>query len=463
MNLPNYFLADLPPEAILSPAILREAAETIRRNRDHYLATRSTGSMVELLSAVGQNWLDPDYPFRKFALKEGPAATGFSSPTLAKGLDTFFSQLTGQNLQALLEQELGNVRRLDEMTATSAEDRTHRAATATAPELIVHITAGNLPCSAWQSMVLGVLLRSAQFIKCASGASFLLRLFAHSLYEADKKLGASLELAEWRGGIVELENALFEHADCVTVTGSDETLTSLRQRLPLRARFVGYGHRVSFGYVTKNVLSGLNARKIVARAATDVVAWNQLGCLSPHIIYVESGAEMTAEEFAESLAEELAQRETMEPRGNVPTEVAATISSRRSVYEMRAAHSAQSVEIPRTRVWASPGSTAWTVVYEGDPRFQVSCLHRFIYVKSIGGQEELLKHFEEMRGKVSTVGLAATEERAQELATRFARWGVTRICPLGQMQNPPLAWRHDGRPALADLVQWTDWEMSPTV
>jgi len=26
------------------------------------------------------------------------------------------------------------------------------------------------------------------------------------------------------------------------------------------------------------------------------------------------------------------------------------------------------------------------------------------------------------------------------------------------MQNPPLAWRHDGRPPLADLVSWTDWE-----
>jgi len=26
------------------------------------------------------------------------------------------------------------------------------------------------------------------------------------------------------------------------------------------------------------------------------------------------------------------------------------------------------------------------------------------------------------------------------------------------MQNPPLTWRHDGRPALGDLVMWTDVE-----
>jgi hypothetical protein len=39
MNLPNYFLADLPPEATLSPAMIAEACQTLKRNREHYLAT----------------------------------------------------------------------------------------------------------------------------------------------------------------------------------------------------------------------------------------------------------------------------------------------------------------------------------------------------------------------------------------------------------------------------------------
>ena len=65
---------------------------------------------------------------------------------------------------------------------------------------------------------------------------------------------------------------------------------------------------------------------------------------------------------------------------------------------------------------------------------------------------------DELRGKVSTVGMAAPPEKLRELARRFACWGATRICPLGQMQNPPLTWRHDGRPALGDIVLWTDVE-----
>jgi hypothetical protein len=188
------------------------------------------------------------------------------------------------------------------------------------------------------------------------------------------------------------------------------------------------------------------------RAARDVVAWNQLGCLSPHVIYVQAGGAVSPEKFAELLAEILAERELSEPRGDLPVESAAAIASRRSIYELRAAH------LPDTRHWCSQGSTAWTVVYEADPRFQLSCLNRFIYVKEVKDLTEALQSADSVRGKVSTVGLAVAEYKAQELATELARWGATRVCPLGQMQNPPLLWRHDGRPTLSDLVTWTDWE-----
>ena len=177
-----------------------------------------------------------------------------------------------------------------------------------------------------------------------------------------------------------------------------------------------------------------------------------MGCLSPHVVYVQSGGLVGGEKFAELLAEELAHREETEPRGELPVEAAAVIASRRSLYEVRAAHS------PETRHWCSPGSTAWTVVYEADPQFQVSCLNRFIYVKSAKDLAEALHNAEAVRGKTSTVALAAPDHQRRELALELARWGVSRVCPPVQMQSPPLAWRHDGRPALADLVSWTDLE-----
>jgi hypothetical protein len=452
MELPNYFIADLPPEAMLTAAMIGEACQTLKHNREKYLAGRSTQSLVEILCGVAEEWLRADSPFRKLALEKGPAATGFSQATLANGLDAFFKRFTPENFHALLIQDFGHAKRLDDMVASTVEEKLARGGLVRGPELAAHIAAGNIPNPALKSIVTGLLTRSAQFVKCASGTAFLPRLFAHSLYDADHKLGACLEMAEWRGGNSELENALFAEADCVTATGSDETLAAIRAKLPIKTRFLAYGHRVSFGYIASGALTSFNLKKLIPRAATDLVAWNQLGCLSPHVIYVEHGGAVSAEHFGEMLAEELARREEIEPRGYVPDETAATIASRRAFYEVRAAHS------PDTRFWRSENSTAWTVVYEADPRFQLSCLNRFIYVKGVPGLKEVLEHADGVRGQVSTVGIAAPEDTARELAVAFARWGATRICPLGQMQDPPLLWRHDGRPALGDLVTWSDWE-----
>jgi hypothetical protein len=475
MSLPNYFLADLPPEATLSPAMITEACQTLKRNRERYLASRSTEQLIQTLSDVAEGWLQPENRFRKLALEHagvqasacssdtlkrelqqgGVLGPAFSRATLEKGLDNFFRQLTTENLEALLEQELG-----DAISVTGEAVVTHHASRIRrhfwrGPEFLVHVAAGNIPNPALMSIVLGLLTRSAQFAKCASGSAFLPRLFAHSLYDADPKLGACLEIAEWRGGNVDLETALFAEADCVTATGSDETLAAIRARLPVKTHFLGYGHRVSFGFVDSAVLHGSCARQIVSQAADDVVAWNQLGCLSPHVIYVASGGKVLPDQFAELLADELERREQTEPRGELAAEHAAVIASRRAFYEVRAAAHAEGTE---TLMWHSRNSTAWTVIYETDPRFQLSCLNRFVYVKGVKDLQEMLQNAESVRDQVSTVGIAAPERKTHELAEQLARWGVTRVCPLGRMQNPPLTWRHDGRPALGDMVTWTDME-----
>jgi hypothetical protein len=452
MNLPNYFFADLPPEAVLSPAMMAESCQTLKRNRAKFLARRTTDDIIKLLCEVAAGWLSPEDKFRKLALDLGPAETGFSKPIMERGLDGFFKQFTPQGFQSLLEQELGHARRLDQFASGGTIGGASHPAMARGPEFLVHIAAGNLPNPALMSITLGLLTRSAQFVKCASGASFLPRLFAHSIYELDRKLGSCLEIAEWRGGNLALENVLFAEADCLTATGSDETLAAIRSRLPAKVRFLGYGQRVSFGFVTREVLRDEQIAKVVASAADDVIAWDQNGCLSPQVIYVEERGAVESDKFAELLAVELARREAGEPRGKISTEESAAIASRRAIGEALAAHRAD------VKIWSSQNSTAWTVVFEHDVRFQFSPLNRFIYVKPVPDVATVLQGADAVREKVSTVGLSAPAEKAKELARQFAHWGATRICPLGQMQNPPLTWRHDGRPALGDLVTWVDFE-----
>ncbi len=180
MNLPNYFLADLPPEATLSPLMITEACQTLKRNRAQYLVHRSTERIVHLLCDVAEAWLKPDNTFRKLALEQtwnaglrhgedetkrnaGPEAGapghGFSRATLEKGLDQFFRQFTPENFRELLAQELGETGRAASDTASRHLWR--------GPELLVHVAAGNIPNPTLMSLTLGLLTRSAQFVKCA--------------------------------------------------------------------------------------------------------------------------------------------------------------------------------------------------------------------------------------------------------------------------------------------------------
>lgn len=452
MELPNYFIADLPPGATLSSTMLTEACQALKRNRQQYLANRPTQAIIDTLCEIGHNWLQPDDPFRQLALEHGPAQTGFSRETLATGLDALFRRLNFTELQSLILQELGHPERLDRFVVTEPELKTSRSSIAVGPELLVHFSAGNIPSSTLVSLILGLLARSAQFVKCSQGNDLLPRLFAHSLYAIEPKLAACIELATWPGGTLPLESTLFEQASCITAQGSDETLTNLRQRIPPRVRFLGYGHKVSFGYVAREVMSRFHARELATQAAHDVAAWDQLGCLSPHLYYVENHGSVTPELFAQWLGEELEKLQATNPRAKLPPETAAHLADRQALYQLRAANT------PSTRIWQSPDNTLWTVVLEDEPRFQTSCLHRFVYVKGVNDPDEALHATTALEGKISTVSLAAMGQRAQEIALALAKWGVTRICPFGKMQDPPLPWRHDGHPALGDLLTWTDWE-----
>ena len=52
MNLPNYFLADLPAQAVLSPLMVAEACQALKRNREQYLVRRTTEQQITLLSKL---------------------------------------------------------------------------------------------------------------------------------------------------------------------------------------------------------------------------------------------------------------------------------------------------------------------------------------------------------------------------------------------------------------------------
>lgn len=326
-----------------------------------------------------------------------------------------------RDLQDWLRLELGSDRALDDWQVYGGIKTR-----AVAPGTLYHVCAGNLPVSGFFSIVCGLLLGSRNVVKVPEGRGSEFREFAGNLpLPLRRRVVLKLRFAERD----------LEAADAVIVFGRDETVARIRRQVPWQKPFLGYGHRASLIWVARRHQS---AAGLARRCAYDASLYGQQGCLSPHAVYLEKGID--AEAFGARMAE------AMEKFG----------SEKLSLVEAAAIREARAAARARgEQVWESRGSLDWTVILSRHPQFQLSCLNRVIYLKQ-ASLAQLPRMLAPVKGHLSTVGLAGALNAAEEKA--FGLVAAQRFCRAGAMQHPSVAWHHDGRPALSDLVRWVDAE-----
>jgi hypothetical protein len=433
----------------ITPALLRTQAQALRAARDEYLAERPVGEIVALIDRVAARLRDPDDELCRTAEGVLPLVTGYSPPMVRRVLDRMAADWRSGPLRELLRAEFGDPRVLDGFRA-----RTHGGGEERAygPRLTAHVFSGNVPGVAVTSLVRALLVKSASLGKSAVGEPLLAALFARGIAQEDEGIGCCLAVTYWAGGDEQMERAALEGADAVVVYGGAEAVSAVRGRAPAGARFLGYGSRLSFGMVARECLSGDGAREVAAACALDASTFDQQGCVSPHLFYVEEGGDTTPAEWARLLGDAMGAVETELPRGALAPRESSAIRQLRGEAEF-AQISGGGVEIH-----ASAEGTAWTVIYEADATFTASCLNRVVRVKPVADLAEVPGLVERYGSVLQTVGLAAPLGRRRALADALGRLGASRVAPMGSMAWPPGTWHHDGHPPLRELVRWCDLE-----
>jgi hypothetical protein len=429
-------------------ATVQQVQEAIARTveaHERVVRHRNTDAIIESIAETAKSWREPKNPWRLRAIEQAPAATGFSEPMVREAIDLTFGALTHEALSELIDRELGNRRILDEFCL-----RGRTRSRAVGPRLIAHFLAGNVPPPGIISICCGLLLKSANVVKASNRDPIFPALFAESLRDVDAELADCVAVFDWHRKDSTLTQAALAQATAVIVYGDDQTISALRRLAPEGATFLGYGHKISFAVVAKVAMTAEGLPALAEAAAFDASVYDQQGCLSPHVFYVEERGELSPLKFAAALADAMAAYQGRIPRGSLSTEEAAAFTQARTGYEFRAASD------PRVVIWSSPNANDWCVVYEDDPFFTPSCLNRMVFVKPIDGFKRVLDSVQRFASKISTVGIAPSTDRTTAFATSLSNMGVHRVCPIGQMQRPPLSWHHDGRPNLAELVRWTD-------
>lgn len=294
---------------------------------------------------------------------------------------------------------------------------------------ILHILAGNTPAAAIQTLTRGLLLGAHNLLKLPSADLPEVAIFLERLPAA---------LRDRVTCRTDLPDTWLTQAEAVIIFGQDSTVADVHRRLRPDQVFIPHGHKVSFGIVHGPITS-----ELIESAVADVIAFDQLGCLSPHVFYVIDNARA----FAERLASAMAAAESRSPRPPAPVSVANQIRTLREEVAFRTANGE-----PCT-CWQSPGSTAWTVIYDESPGFPRTPLHRTIFIKPL--PTDLTAEIASVQPYLSCIGLhSATPDFAEVVAAL----GASRICPIGRMQQPQWSWHQDGMLTLAPLVRWVDWE-----
>ncbi|MCE0498067.1 MAG: hypothetical protein LV481_09000 [Methylacidiphilales bacterium] len=341
-------------------------------------------------------------------------------------------------LLRLLRAQLGHADALDRWIA-----RDGVRVRARAPGLIYHVCAGNLAVSAWTSLAHGLLLGARNAVKLPGDRddSTARREILDFVRGLPKQLRGLVETHRT------LDDDLFSRADVIVAFGSDATIGNLRARTRPGQKFIAHGHALSLLWIAEP--DRLNSRQVRA-CAVDVLAYDQLGCLSPQAIYAPAGTKIGP--LGEKLARALeAEWRAIHPKPPRPLPVAARIAEARDV-ALALGH----------RAWLPPkGHLGWTLIHDPDPAFQPSPLHGVIYLRTVA-EAKLTAALASVAGRISTVGVAgqmASGQLSSRWEKAFLSLGVSRFCPAGRMQFPPLTWHHDGRPVLGDLVTWIDSEL----
>jgi len=336
-------------------------------------------------------------------------------------------------LVRLVRGQLGAVDALDRWISRGLSRTRARA-----PRLIYHICAGNLAVSAITSIAHGLLAGARNAVKLPGpreddATRREITAFVRGL---PKPLRDLVDLQSARN-----ERTLHD-ADVVIAFGSDATMAALRARVRADQKFIAHGHAVSLLWLDQpDQLTMPEARA----CATDVLTYDQLGCLSPQAIYLPLGADI------ETLGGKLARALETQWRRQT-TKPSRPLGTRARIAEAR--------DVARAlghRMWLPPsGHLGWTLIHDSDPTFAASPLHGVIYLRVVP-LTKMESHLAIVRGRISTVGVAGAASSSPWRET-FLKLGASRFCRAGRMQFPPLSWHHDGRATLAELVTWIDDE-----
>ena len=401
-----------------SSLLASDVASAAARLRATQSLAQEPSRVAEVLSRAAALWRDRNYPRRRDAIGQIARQAGYSVALLEESLDALLKPFNHAALSSLAE-------------------KASRSRQADRPQLLGFIMAGNVAGAGLHEIAIGLVAGACMIVKTASTEPVFFDQFARTLAELDQKVASRIAVFNWSREREDLTAAMAGNCDRVIAYGDDATIVSLRNN----GAVIGFGSRVSGAVIAPDAMVPGRIDAVAEALARDVVLFEQLGCLSVHHIFVVSRSAGAARDFAARLASALERLGDSTPPAKIPLRDAAEILGVRERARWRriAGEAVELFEGPRLE---------WTVVFEpesiGDHSFVVSPGFRTVHVTGIRDEEQLRAILATASGRIEAVAVAGDDAETQRISAMLGALGVSYVASPGEMQSPPLLWRHGG-------------------
>jgi hypothetical protein len=319
----------------------------------------------------------------------------------------------------------------------------------------VHIVAGNSPVISALSIVRNAVLRSDAIIKAPSNDPLTAVAIARAMVEVDAHhpITRHLSVMYWKGGDAKVEAELYrpQNIEKIIAWGGFASVTHVQQYVTPGLELIALDPKRSATIIGSEAFADDKTLTDVARrAATDIGALNQLGCVNARVIYVIA-AGRDAERLGELIYQELlrlpeqlstpARRFDPELRGNIDG--------------LRASPAFYKV------IGGVDGEGAVIVSQLGEPvEFHRALTDRVANVVPLRDVNQVLPH---VNASTQTIGVYP-ESLKTELRDSLALHGAQRVVSLGYAADPNVALPQDALEPMRRMARWiVDEHCDPSV
>jgi len=433
---------------VLTTPVLSTILTALEQQRKDYLASHSLPDVFDTVMDLIAEWADPESPWRRIAHEILPPITGFSARMIEDwGFNIFLQSLNPRNLPLTGRLDPHQYRHFVPYCTgyLKAAGKTLAKYENDQPRLIGHICAGNIVGLPAVEMIIDKLVDAATWVKPSTEEPVFAALFAKSMESLDPDLAHTIAVLPLDSSQADLNEFLFRKSDLVRATGGEVARHSLETvaqscKVPL----AGHWHKFSFIVVSREYL-GDEVSRVAGLAALDVSAWDQQGCFSPQVVFVEKGGRTSPREFAERLARELDGMRTVLPKGSKAGKISVVEGYQEALKK-------QLLGLP-VQVFTTRGHEYLVVYDETCDSPEPSPQFRAITVRPVDDIGQIAEVMRPLHRFLQTIGVAVPLDRLLPFADTLGVCGATNVRVLGEMTLQQSWEPWDGRFPLEELIR----------